>query len=299
MPFNLAIALKVVPKLKKFDIIYAHAYPASWLAYLAKRFYGIEYVHCYYHLNMPGFFPGLIPHIYTKMQIFWERWTAHRADAGITISKFAQAQLREFAGLESTVIYPKIDCQRFRKGLDGLKIRIKYNLGNNPVVLFVGGLSPQKCVHLLIKAFNLLKQNLPDAKLLIVGKHLFDSYSNELKQMSDLSVTFTGEVPDEDIPYCYAACDVFATATQWEGFNLPLAEAQACGKPVIAFDIGPHPEVVMDGKTGFLIQPVDIAAFSNAMFRLLTDAKLRQDMGENASRLIIENFSGDNIDTDE
>jgi len=291
LPLNFIKLLKCVPKLKGFDIVYAHAYPASWLAYLAKRFYGIKYIHYFHHLNPAGFVPGLIPLIYQTLHIFLEKWTITSSDGAITVSQFAQAQLKDWTGLDSKVVYNTIDCHRFRRGIDRLRIRAKYNLGDDPVVLFVGGLSPQKGIHLLIKAFNLVKRNISNAKLLIVGKHQFPDYSNMLRQMADASIVFAGEIPDEDIPFSYAACDIFATATAWEGFNLPLAEAQACGKPVVAFNLGPHPEVVKDGKTGFLVPPQDYNALADAMTRLLKDAELRQEMGESAYRMIRDNFS--------
>ena len=68
------------------------------------------------------------------------------------------------------------------------------------------------------------------------------------------------------LPYYYAACDIYTTASLWEGFNLPAAEAQACGKPVVAFSICSHPEVV---KKGVLVKKKDINRFSKAIINIL------------------------------
>ncbi|MDD5312472.1 MAG: glycosyltransferase family 4 protein [Dehalococcoidia bacterium] len=291
LPVNFIKAYQWVPRLKGFDIVYAHGYPASWFAYLSKIFFGVKYIHYFYHINTPGFFPGLFPRIYTTIQLFFEKITLSKADGAITISEFAQQQLTKFAKLESKVIYPQIDCIRFQPDIDRRKIRDRYDIGDAPLVLFVGGISPQKCIHLLINAFKILKIDIPNARLLIVGKFLFDSYTDLLKQMSDDSVVFSGELADEDIPYCYAACDVYVSASRWEGFNLPLAEAQACGRPVVAFNIGPHPEVMIDEVTGFLVPELDLPAMAEKIELLLCDEKLKNAMGKAARGFITEKYS--------
>ncbi|MCX8178142.1 MAG: glycosyltransferase family 4 protein, partial [Candidatus Bathyarchaeota archaeon] len=74
-------------------------------------------------------------------------------------------------------------------------------------------------------------------------------------------------VSEEELPLYYAACDVYVTCSRLEGFNLPLAEAQACGKPVVAFDIGPHREIV---KKGYVIKPFDTVQFKEKVVELLT-----------------------------
>src|SRR5437773_3551424 len=74
-------------------------------------------------------------------------------------------------------------------------------------------------------------------------------------------------------------CDVYITATRWEGFNLPLAEAQAMGRPCVAYAVGAHPEVV--GPGGVLVRTQD--EFVAAVERLAADAALRTRMGEAAA----------------
>jgi len=277
-PLDFVKAAKWVPKLKLFDVIYSHQYPMNWLAYLAKKLYGVKYVYYDYGLAFPDTFSNFIEQTYMNIMASPVRWTVKRADSAISISHYLQRQLEEETGLVSEVVYPKIDTERFRKGLDGSIIRHRYGLANLPVVLYVGRISPHKGVHLLIEAFNLVKQEIPDARLLVVGKHTFPDYSKRLREMADDSVVFADYVSDEDMPPYYAACDVYATGTMWEGFNLPLVEAQACGKPVVAFDIGPHPEVVESGKAGFLVPAGDTARLAQAMTRILR--RVRSNSGE-------------------
>ncbi|MCK4387778.1 MAG: glycosyltransferase family 4 protein, partial [Dehalococcoidia bacterium] len=107
----------------------------------------------------------------------------------------------------------------------------------------------------------------------------------------DDSVVFTGPISHEFLPLYYAACDVYASCSRWETYNLPLVEAQACRKPVVAFNVSAHPEVATNGKTGFLVPFKDADALAEAIIKLLKNDKLRQKMGENASRMIKGKFS--------
>jgi 1,2-diacylglycerol 3-alpha-glucosyltransferase len=290
-PLNIPAVIQMVRRLKDFDVVYSHHYPLNWVACLAKRFHGTKYVYYYHHLNPPEVYPTTIQRTYERLLLFLTKWSAKKADSAISTSKYSQEALKKQTGLESEVIYDKIDSNRFHKGLDGSIVRQKHGIVDCPVILFVGGISPNKCIHLLIEAFKLIKQEIPDSILLLVGKTLFSEYFRQLRETCDNSVIFVGYVSDEELPYYYAACDAYATASLWEGFNLPLVEAQACGKAVVAFKIGPHPEVVKDGETGFLVPPRDVNALAQATIRLLKNDKLRREMGENASKMVRENFS--------
>lgn len=266
-PLDLIKTLRWARRLKSYNLVYSHQYPMNWLAYLAKRLYKVKYVYYNHGITHPQVFPTFTQRIYMRLFNMISNWTIKKADSAISISQFCQEQLKKELGLDSKLVYRKADSKRFHLGLDGSGIRSKYMLGDIPVILYVGRISPSKGIHLLIEAFNLAKQNGMEARLIIVGRHTFSDYTQQLKQISDDSVIFAGYVPDEELPYYYAACDIYATATLWEGFDLPVAEAQACGKPVVAFDIGPHREVV--NSAGVLVK--DIAEFARALADIIKD----------------------------
>ncbi|MBW2989895.1 glycosyltransferase family 4 protein, partial [Candidatus Woesearchaeota archaeon] len=96
--------------------------------------------------------------------------------------------------------------------------------------------------------------------------HTFPKYSRKLKKMANKDVIFTGFVKDEELPEHYAACDAYVTASLWEGFDLPAAEAQAMGKPVVAFDAGAHKEVV---KKGLLVRKKDVKGLGEGIIKTL------------------------------
>jgi glycosyltransferase involved in cell wall biosynthesis len=268
-PLDIIKSNKWVPLLKGFDVIYSHQYPMNWLAYLAKERYGTKYIYYDYGYAPSSTFNGLMEKIYMKLITLPANWTIKKADGAISISKYLQRELKKDTGLTSEVSYCKIDTQRFHPGIDGSLIRARYNLVNIPMILFVGRISPHKGVHLLVDAFKIVRQRIPQARLVIVGKHSLESYSRKLSKMSNDSVIFAGDVTDDELPGYYAACDVYATATLWEGFDLPVAEAQACGKLVVAFNIGPHPEVIITGKSGKLVPVGDIVAMADSIVAFL------------------------------
>jgi len=270
-PLNLIGQIRWVRKLSGFAVAYSHDYPMNWLAYLAKKLSGTKYVYYHHHFDLPEAFPTLLERWYTRLRFLMEKWTVKKADAVIAISQFSARQIRELTGLDSEVIYNRIDSQKFRPGLDGNRIREKHNLANVPIILFVGFVAPRKRIELLIQVLNIVKQQIPDVRLLIVGRHPYRDYSERLRRMADSSVVFAGEVSEEDIPHYYAAADVCATASIMEGFNLFLAEAQACGKPVIAFDIGAHREVVREETTAVLVPDGDTKAMAAAIVKFLIE----------------------------
>ena len=281
-PLDIIKVCKWLPRLKNFDLVIVHLYPLTWLAYLAKRLYKAKYIFWYHGIMDPQFFPRLYERIYIRLQIFFTRLTVQNADQAVADSKFAQQELKKYTGLDSEVIYAKVDLDKFHPGLDGTEIRDKYNLGDSPVILFVGGLRPVKGVHQLIQAFNSVKEKITNAKLIIVGRPDYPYYFNTLKRISDDSVVFTGPVSHEFLPLYYAACDIYASCSRWETYNLPLLEAQACRKPVVVFNVSAHPEVVTDGETGFLVPFTDANALAEAIIKLLKNDKLRQEIGKNA-----------------
>jgi len=257
-------------KLKDYDLIISHQYPMNLIAAYAKKHYGVKYIYHNHGVAYPRLFSNLPEKAYMHLFRFLTNLSVKKADSAISISKYLQKKLKEETGMNSKVVYDPIDKKRFHKGINGKKIRKKYNLGKSPVCLYVGRISPHKGVHLLIKAFNLVLKEIPHAKLLIVGKPTFNQYSKKLKKISSKSVIFAGFVPDAQLPYYYAACDVYTTASLWEGFNMTVAEAQSCGKPVVAFNLCSHPEVV---KKGILVKPKNIEEFANAIIKLIKSKK--------------------------
>ena len=253
-------------KLKDFDVVISHFYPMNWIAYNAKKHYKIKYIYFNHGINTTGLINNIFQKFYMRLFLFLNNLTLKNVDEAFSVSNYLKKELKSESNLDSKVIYNKIDKKRFNKKAKGDKIIEKYNLKNKKVLLYVGRVAPHKGIHLLLKAFDILKEEFPNLKLLIVGKPTFSLYFRKLRRMAHKDVIFTGFVPDKDLPSYYAACDLYVTASLWEGFDLPAAEAQACGKKVVAFDVCSHPEVV---KNGILVKKGNLREFANAIMKLL------------------------------
>ena len=196
------------------------------------------------------------------------------------------------------MIYNGVDLERFNPDLDASPLREVHNLGVSPTILFVGRLAPYKGAQYLLEAIPYIAKRVEDVKFIIVGSPRYDSpIIGELLRKPEIRgrLIFTGYVDDEDLPYYYALCDIFCFPSLWEGFGLPPAEAQACGKPVVAFDNCALPEVVANGVTGILVPPRDSKALGEAIIKLLQDEDKRIKMGEAARKRVENLFQWDKI----
>lgn len=190
-------------------------------------------------------------------------------------------------------------------------------------LLFVGRVSPEKGVHVLLDAFKNVLGHHPDAHLKIVGpqvsaplefilpfnkdskfKDLASLYSGSYRSRlrdqlpSNLAsqVSFIGNVPHSQlINYCQDA-DVFIFPSVWdEPFGIPIVEAMATGVPVIATRVGGITEIVEEGKTGLLVERGEVTALADAILSLLSDKAGRKSMGKAGRQRAIELFSWERI----
>lgn len=257
---------KTARKLKDYDMVMSHQYPMNLIASKAKKKYKIRYIYHNHGIGYSELFSSPLEKFYMKLFGYLNKMSLKNVDSVVSVSKFLRDELKKETGIDSEVVYNKIDS-KYKKGVNGSEIRKKLGIKNNEKLLFfIGRLSPHKNIHTLLKIFDIVNEEMPNAKLLIAGKPTFKRYYNELKINASKNVIFRESVDDKELPNYYAACDLYVTASLWEGFNLPIAEAHACGKKVVAFNIGSHPEVV---KNGILVKKWDIDAFADAIIRLL------------------------------
>lgn len=252
--------------LKEYDEVISHFYPMNWFAHVARKKYDFSYVY-YNHGVNTSVTDGFVAWVYMQLFDFFNARTLSNVDTVISISEFLANEFYKRFGVKSEVVPNKIDTTRFHAHVNGSRVIERYGLSGKKVFLFVGRIAPHKNVHGLIEAFHGVRKKLPSAVLLVVGKPSFTSYQRRLEKMAGEDVVFTGFVSDEDLASYYGACDCYVTASLWEGFDLPVAEAQACGKPVVCFDAGAHKEVL---KNGELVRVGDVAGFSDAMIRAIS-----------------------------
>jgi 1,2-diacylglycerol 3-alpha-glucosyltransferase len=148
------------------------------------------------------------------------------------------------------IIPTGIDTTRFNPGNDGKAIRERYNIGNNKVALYVGRLSYEKNVGVIINALRYLD----GVKLIVAGKGPAGDSLKETAKEAGVSdrVIFTGFVADDELPNIYAAADVCVSASRFETQGLSILEALATGLPAACANERAFKDVIKDGMNGFL-----------------------------------------------
>jgi len=200
----------------------------------------------------------------------------------VTVSEYLKTLLPAVLRERVRVIYNGAD--HYARPAEGAGARLRKELGVKPdevLMLYVGRLSsadqPYKGTAELAEMARRLRREDPKLRLLMVG---FGGQREEnwLGRTGALVIT---NAPAEQMPAIYSASDMYLTASRWEGFDLPLVEAQSFGKPVAALDIGAHPEVVNKGRSGLLAG--SLAELEAAARRLAGDPGLRAEMGRAAA----------------
>ncbi|HUK01338.1 MAG TPA: glycosyltransferase [Steroidobacteraceae bacterium] len=178
---------------------------------------------------------------------------------------------------KAAIVHSGIDTDRFQPIAPSTELQRQYALetGSSPVFGIVARLSEEKGHHYLLNAFNTVRAQLPQARLLIIGDGtLREPLERQVKALGlQDRVTFTGS--QRNVPQYLALLDVFVLSSTRESFPLAAREAMAAGKAVIAPNIGGCPEVVDDGVTGFLFQAANVPELAARMVAIAADGRFR------------------------
>ena len=218
-------------------------------------------------------------------------------------------------------------CQTVFNGAD-VTVLAKENDHNVPrkndikQILFVGRVSPEKGVHVLLDALQIVATRIPQTQLKIVGQpgaspqfttavsddpkasnlkpFYRGSYYSHLRSKLSPSmashVSFAGSIPHEQLIHYYRDSDILVLPSVLEEpFGMPIIEAMAAGLPVVATRSGGIPEIVLDGETGLLVERDNSSALAQAILQLLLEEDSRKSMGKAAHKRAAELFSWEKI----
>lgn len=174
------------------------------------------------------------------------------------------------------------------------EIYTKYDIPEkNRLILTISHLIPRKGIDMVISSLPMILKSVPNLTYLIVGKGPYKEHLIELIEKYNVKsiVKFAGYVPDEELTDYMNACDLFVMPNRKEGydvegFGIVFLEANACKKPVIVGNSGGAVDAVIDGETGYLVDPYSINDISEKVTKLLVDSKARISMGENGYKRI-------------
>lgn len=242
------------------------------------------------------------------------------ADLVLSCSEFITTKTRKAypdAAYKCKTLYNGVDLSQFSSpagGHDGTK--------KKQILMCVGRITPEKGLHTVIDAFNALASKYPDLQLCLIGqeritppeflvelsddprvrslkafypgsykKRILDSLAPALSSRVFLS----GHVSHSEMVSKYDDAMIFLNASYYESFGIPVAEAMACGLPVIASRAGGVPEIVEDGLSGLLVEPGDADALAGAVTKLLENNELRDSLARAGLARVRERFNWDSI----
>jgi sugar transferase (PEP-CTERM/EpsH1 system associated) len=185
-----------------------------------------------------------------------------------------------------------IDTELFDVTLDRRELKRELGLPEGVAVFgIVARLSPEKQHRILLDAMALLGAEHSGSVLVVVGDGPIRSELEAHAAGAGIAerVLFLGE--RRDVPRLLQVFDVFVLSSRLEGLSLTLLEAMAAGLPIVATDVGGNSEVVVDGRTGFIVESGDPAALASRMARLAGDPELSRSMGEMGRKRVVERYS--------
>lgn len=277
---------------KKPNIIHAHwLIPQGFLAVFMKWIFGVPVIVTAHGADVFS--------LRGKILIWIKKIIVNNVDTIVTVSNSLVKTLIEDtkAPIHPEVIPMGVDASLFSPHHRNISIRQQYGI-HGPFLLFVGRLTEKKGVQYLIDAMALVRVEIPEAKLLIVGHGELEQKLK--KQVEDLGlhevVLFTGGLVNKELPAYYASADIFIGPSiqtvdgDSEGFGLTFVEAAMSGCLVIGSRVGGIEDIIEDGKNGFLVPPGDSIILADKIINLLNNIEKYKDENKQTRWEIVARF---------
>ena len=292
LPFVLAFLSKAAPIVSRCDIIHAHWILPGMIGVLLGRLFHKPVVLMMYGAEV--FVLGENPLL---------KFIIRNADHVVGISRYTLQQTIAVQRPKAhSLIPPGVDVHRFQPREDTTEVEHKLARQgidlSQPSVFALGNFIERKGFSYLIKAIALLQKRGP-AQLMMGGRGPLKGALQ--RQAADLGiadcVTFLDYIPDEELPAYYTIADLFVSPSivdsrgDTEGLGMVLLEALACETPCVGSAVGGILDIIQDGDNGFLVEPRDSAAIADKVWQLISDSKLRQEMGKQGRLFVERHFS--------
>lgn len=278
--------VKILFEVKKInpDIVHVQGMWTSICGYLAKEFLKIPYV-----LYARGS-DVYRPEISLKLIL---RTMLKNADAVIALTEDMKKNIQKTYNREVFVIPNGIDLEKF------VNISRKNLLLSNYTkkILFVGRLHPVKGVRYLIEAMKIIKEKDLYAKLIIVGdgeeREKLQKLANKMGLLD--SITFTGQIPNQNVSQYMAMSDILVLPSLSEGFPNVILEAMAFGIPIVATNVGGVIEIMENGVNGFLVKPGNPDQIAQKVLFLFNNKDMIKMISNNNKKLVKQQHNWEKI----
>ena len=275
-------------KVPRLDVVHTHSpFTMGFFGWRVAKFQGIPKVSTFHTLlsEYVGYVSKLGKTILRP--ITWEfcRTFYNKHERLIAPSKTLKKTLRDHEIRKPIEVIPNgIDVNFFRP-FDKNKARKKLRLKGEKIFLSLGRLGHEKNVDITIQAFKNV-----DARLVIAGRGPAEKKLKKLTTKLGLKnkVIFRGFIPEKLKPLYYSAADALIVASEVETQGLVLVEAMACGTPVIGARSGPIPEIIRDGKNGYLFKSKDIGELAEKIMAFETSQRMKKNALKTSKNYSIE-----------
>lgn len=296
-PFSDLVAFwKIYRLIRKgrYHIVHTHSSKAGVLGRIAAWLAGTPIiVHTLHSLVFHDYQPWLI----NKAWRIIKKICAQITDFFISVSEII-VQKAIKAGIAKPekfrTIYSGMELDWFLNAdFDGKKVRREFGIPEDaPVVGKIARLFPLKGHDQLMDAAPEIVNRVPDVRFFLIGDGiLYEPLQERARGYGILeNFVFAGLIPRERIPEMISAMDIVVHTSLREGLARVLPQSLAMGKPCVSFDIDGAPEVVINDKTGYLIETYDNKGLADSISRLLENPELRKEMGKNGRRHVDPSF---------
>ncbi len=183
----------------------------------------------------------------------------------------------------------RVDSLHYSEPSARRNLRQYLGLKNEKIVLYVGRLHPVKYPDDAIKAFSIIKRSVSDSVFIVVGAGIMKNYLEDLAAAENIreSVRFLGPKKYEELVDILATADVLLAPHG----GMTLVESALAATPIVTYDFDWHPEVVEEGKMGYMVPFRDVGALARKTERILLDDGLRKNMGEYCRGVAVSRYS--------
>ncbi len=278
----------------KFKIVHTHSSKAGFSGRIAAYLAGVPVIiHTLHGFPFHDFMHPAVRMFY----IYLERFLSKLSGKIITVSHLNQEKaihLKLNRPAKFINIYSGIDFGRFNNSINITKKKKELVINKEKQVIgMVGRLSEQKAPQYFIQAIPAVLKIHPHVQFVLVGDGELRNHITKMTVRLNISnhVCFLGF--RDDVPEILKTFNVFVLTSLWEGLGRSLTEAMYTARPIVATAVEGVPELIINGKTGYLVQPKDPDAIAQRIHDHLSNPRKAKRMGENARKRVMKDFDVD------
>jgi len=278
---------------ENIDILHTHLFYSGLAAAFARKKFGKTIFALMRHHT------GVVRMLGSRFHVAADKWMAEKADFVMTVSEAAKRYMIDVDGIrrdDIEVAYLGFDFDQMSPNAEKRAVtRAEYGFADDDIVIgYVGNFAAGKGHVQLINAFDAIKAEVPNAKLILVGRGKLQEVDDTVGRLGlGRRITFAGW--HDDVAAVYNAMDIFVQPSLSEAFSQVLIEAMGCGLPVVATNVGGAAEVIEDGANGILIEPDDSRIIADQVLWLIHKKQERSAIAEKGMNAVRERFSADRM----